>query len=574
MYVAMFESLDATSTAMLTNMRSHIVKLQSEWQKLSPTQLKELQSRINEIDNQLSRRNPFKSIVDGIKEFNALQKDSSRKEDEQALLEATKKKLQAEEKYAQAVAKGNGEKEIQELAEALQKCVDNEKEAAEQMTKWDDATQKVMQGMRSLGQVTQLVQTTTTAVNDIVEAFGGWGDAADEEFWNTIIDGINGLMSGVQSAGTGVAQIMSGDILGGVTSLISGIGSIASSIGNFIYANRIRQAEKSIEYQQQLLDSLAYSYDRLQKAQEETFGSDYISNYQLQLENLKAQQEAYLKQADKERSKGKKADEEKIKEYEKQARDAADAVKDMQSELSEYFLGTDLTSAARDFASAWIEAYKEFSNTTDAMKAKFQDMIQNMVVESLLAKVMEKALEPVFTMIDEMQEGDFYSPSFWQGVMDKVQKATTDSTIGAQNVMSMLEQMGINLRGLGGEMTGISRDIATASEESVLGLAAGINTQNFYISQVPTKLDTIIGLLRGNGIKTEGSTITLQDVMIAQNQFLSHLPTIAQHTAETVAECKQIVAETRRTADVLERVIKPDGTRTPYKLNVVTTYQG
>jgi hypothetical protein len=127
---------------------------------------------------------------------------------------------------------------------------------------------------------------------------------------------------------------------------------------------------------------------------------------------------------------------------------------------------------------------------------------------------------------------------------------------------------------MGSGLTGISRDIATASEESILGLAAGINNQNFYISQVPTKLDTIIGLLRGDGAMPQGSAITLQDVMIAQNQYLSHLPTIAQHTAETVAECKAIVAETRRTADALERVIKPDGTRTTYKMNVVTTYQG
>jgi hypothetical protein len=158
--------------------------------------------------------------------------------------------------------------------------------------------------------------------------------------------------------------------------------------------------------------------------------------------------------------------------------------------------------------------------------------------------------------------------------MATMQTATENGVVGAENVMSMLEQMGINLRGLGGEMTGISRDIATASEESILGLAAGINTQNFYISQVPTKLDTIIGLLRGDGAMPQGSAITLQDVMIAQNQFLSHLPTIAQHTAETVAECKMIVAETRRTADALDRVIKPDGTRTTYKMNVVTTYQG
>lgn len=565
MYVAMFENLDATSTTMLTNMRNHIVKLRDAWKEgLDPTQLKELQSRINEIDKQLATRNPFKGIVDGIKEMNAL---GNRKQDEQSLLDATTKKLKAEEEYAQAIANGKSEAEIQQLAEALQKCVDNEKEAAEQMTKWDDATQKVMQGMQSLEQVTQLVQTTTTAANDIVEAFGSWGDAADEEFWNTILDGVNGLMSGVQSAGTGVAQIMTGDILGGVTSLVSGIGSIASAIGDWIYADRIRQAEKEIELQQELLDNLEYSYERLQKAQEKAFGTEYIQNYQRQLENLEAQQEAYLAQVDAERSKGKKADEEKIKEYEEQARDTADAIKDMQSELSEHFLGTDLTSAARDFANAWIDAYKEFGSTTDAMKAKFQDMIQNMIVESFAARVIATALEDVFDEIDKSMSDGIFDMSEAAKVTNMTNQAIDNIDVGMTNLMNALSQAGLSVRGMGSNLTGISRDIATASEESILGLAAGINTQNFYISQVPPKLDTIIGLLRGDGATPQGSAITLQDVMIAQNQFLSHLPTIAQHTADTVAECKQIVAETRRTADALERVIKPRGTQSTYTMN-------
>ena len=567
MFVAMFENLDATSTAMLTSMRSHILKLQSEWKNLDFTQLKELQNRINEIDKQVATRNPFKGIIDGIKEFNALQKSGSRKSDEQALLDAVTDRTKAQAKYDKAVKDGANEEQIKQLAIDLDKCVDAEKDATVQMQKWDDATKKVVQGVQSLSQVTDLVQTTTTAVNDIVEAFDSWGDSADEEFWNTILDGVNGLMSGVQSAGTGVAQIMTGDILGGVTSLVSGIGSIASAIGDWIYADRIRQAEKEIERQQELLDNLAYSYERLGKAQEKAFGSDYISNYEQRLSNLQAQQEAYLAQADAERSKGKKADEDKIKEYEEQARDTADAIKDMQSELSEHFLGTDLTSAARDFANAWIDAYKEFGSTADAMKDKFKDMIENMIVESFAAKVIQTALQPIFDSIDNLTKDGVLDVSDATKIAEMTDVAVGNIDVGMTNLMNALSQAGISVRGMGSNLTGISRDIATASEESILGLAAGINTQNFYISQVPTKLDTIIGLLRGDGAMPQGSALTLQDVMIAQNQFLSHLPTIAQHTAETVAECKQIVVETRRTADALERVIKPRGTQSTYTMN-------
>lgn len=453
---------------------------------------------------------------------------------------------------------GDGQKSLSDLAQSFNG----------DMSKMGNAVQQVGGNMQSMfsnaSGAIAIVDMIIKSVHQSIEAI------------QQVIDQINSMRSEDNQVGewfkfvsdfdkyamSGWENLKSGNVAGAMADTASSIISIFQNI----QAKKIKRINKEIERQQELLEQLAYAYNNLEKAQSKVFGSDYISTYEQRLANLQAQQDAYLKQADLERSKGKKSDKDKIKEYEEQARETADAIKEMQSELSEYFLGTDLTSAARDFANAWIDAYKEFSNTTDAMKAKFQDMIQNMVVESLLAKVMEKALEPVFTTIDKMQAGDFYSTSFWQEVMTTMQTATDNSVVGAENVMSMLEQMGINLRGLGGEMTGISRDIATASEESILGLSAGIHNQNFYISQVPTKLDTIIGLLRGENAM-QGSAITLQDLVTIQNQHLSHLPSIAQHTADTVAECKQIVAETRRTADALDRVIKPKGTQTTHTLN-------
>jgi len=53
-------------------------------------------------------------------------------------------------------------------------------------------------------------------------------------------------------------------------------------------------------------------------------------------------------------------------------------------------------------------------------------------------------------------------------------------------LMQNLAKYGVNMRGLDSNLTGISKDIAGASEQSINGLAAGINTQNFYMSYVPT----------------------------------------------------------------------------------------
>jgi hypothetical protein len=148
------------------------------------------------------------------------------------------------------------------------------------------------------------------------------------------------------------------------------------------------------------------------------------------------------------------------------------------------------------------------------------------------------------------------------GIVDSMDAAMTA-------YMENLRAAGLDIRGTSSGLKGISKDIATASEESILGLAAGINTQNFYISYVPqiyAEVAMIRTLLQGGATSVSGG-VNVQDLVTMQNQHLSHLPNIAQNTANTVAECKAIVAETRRVADNLDRVIKPRGTQSSHTVN-------
>lgn len=524
-----FENLNNLGSLTVKNLISlleeYIAKKKEAGEPIPESDMKTLMNELNQLRERDAQLDPFaaikaslKDLTDATKEYNKAKKDG----DEKGMADAQNKKAKALNNLETAVnAVASGFQNLSNLLTEFQELLGIED---------DSAMGEVFNGAaKALGFVATALSTAIALTL----------------LWNSTL-WANPLFAGVA-------------IVSGVLGAIAGV---FSAIANA----KVRKANKEIERQQELLDQLAYSYELLEKAQEKAFGSDYISNYEDRLANLQAQQEAYLKQADAERSKGKKADSDKIKEYEEQARATADAIKDMQSELSEYFLGTDLTSAARDFANAWIDAYKEFGNTTDAMKAKFQDMIQNMIVESFAAKVIQSALSDIFTEIDNMTKDGVLDVSEASKIADMTEVAVGNIDVGMTNLMNALSQAGISVRGMGSELTGISRDIATASEESILGLAAGINTQNFYISQVPPKLDVIIGLLQG-GNPAQGSAITLQDLVTIQNQHLSHLPSIAQHTADTVAECKQIVAETRRTADALERVIKPRGTQATHTVN-------
>ena len=364
-----------------------------------------------------------------------------------------------------------------------------------------------------------------------------------------------------QYAFSGWEKLKSGDVAGATADVI---GSIISIFQN-IQADKIKKLNEDIEDQEDLLKELEYQYKKLEKAAESAFGTEYLDNYQERLENLYATQAAYEKQAQAERDKGKQADEDAIKDYENSARDTMDSIEEMQAEVSERMLGTDLGSAARDFADAWLEAYKSFGNTSDAIGQKFREMIDNMVAESVIAGVMKSALEPVFTMIDNMSKDDLYDPKFWQNLGSAVESATEDADVGAANAMKMLESMGLNIREMGSNLSGISKDIATASEESILGLAAGINTQNFYISQVPPKLDTIIAILQGGANPVGG--INVQDLITIQNQHLAHLPNIATNTLNTADRCERAALACESALSKISSVISIRGTASTHVVN-------
>lgn len=535
-YVKIFEDIENLSTASIRR----LMQLLDEFMKKnaaalaeSPEQLKTLMGEYQKMYEGLINRNPLKAISSGFKEYIAATKEVSNARKE------LKDAQDSQNVQAEAVAQ-----------KKLNDALDKQKKALSKNVKGFEAASSAIQNFGSL-------------LTDITDLLGIAEDSEVGEFVKELVKWL-GIMAGVLGTIAGIIAIIEAELapLLAIAVAVAALGAVIT-----FFANKgVRRANEEIERQKKLLDQLTYSYERLEKAMEKAFGSQYISNYGQRIANLEAQQRAYLKQAEAERSKGKKADKDKIKEYEEQARDTADSIADMRSELSEYFLGADLTSAARDFANAWIEAYKEFGSTTDAMKEKFQDMIQNMIVESFAAQVIQTALKPIFDSIDEMSKDGMLDMSEASKIVDMTNVAIGNIDTSMSALMQALANAGISVRDMGTELTGISRNIATASEESILGLAAGINTQNFYISQVPPKLDVIIGLLQG-GSRIVGDGINMQDLVTIQNQHLAYLPNIAQNTADTVARCERAALACERVADNLDRVIKPRGTQSSYTLS-------
>lgn len=499
MYIRMFSNLDSVSVKILKRMKANLKDMAEQWKDLDPTQLKEMQSRLEEVNKKIAEKNPFVTLRDAFKEFLDLRAEGrTRQLDEESAIRLRKQFEEEKRKLEELIAKAKrvaadsnateeDKKDAQDAVDRQVEVVDKTKEATEAAEKdagaWDDITQGISDAAAGLSEFASVMGSIVDSTQKIVDTFAS---AEDSEMFGNYATGIKETISGISNMANGAARMMSGDYLGGAIGLFSGIADVVSGIWGTSSRERIRKADKDIKEQQRLIDNLKESYDRLGDAMAKSFGSDYIYNFQTQLKLLEAQAAAYRKQADAERGKGKKADADAVREYEKSAREVEQQIKDMRDGLSSFFTGTDVTSAAKDFASAWLDAYRSFSSTTGAMKEKFQDLVQEMVINSLAAQMVQSILGPWFEQIDNMAKsgGILDANEISQiaaetgGYVDVINAALT-------NLMNELAGAGLNMREKVGSLTGIKREIGGATEETMSAVAVGLNTQNFYLSFVP-----------------------------------------------------------------------------------------
>jgi chromosome segregation ATPase len=556
---------------------------------------------LEELQNKLNSRNPFQAMGQSIKEYvNAvkdartahrtllseqkkfsqaripidqkianLKDDIAAKEEEIQLAETTdganiekqlgltdelldlKEKLAAAEKELQAAGKGVTD------AEQQQSEAEDDKLAA--VKKFKESTEASIAFMQGLA----------NSAKSIADAFGV---AEDSELgmmidsWTESLETVNTVLTAT------LAIVVAIESACWWMLVIAAVVSAVTTMFSYSRKKRLKEYNDEIERQSELLSDLQRAYNNLEDAMNKAFGSDYLTDLEQQRNLLEQEVEAYRKQAEAEKAKGKDMDKSAYNSYIESMKDAQEELDKLETKFSEFLTGNDIGSAATDFAEAWLDAYASFSNTTDAIKSKFKDMINNMVVNSIFSKIMENQLQPIFDYIDSATVGYEYNEEWWKNLLEMMDEQTTGMVNASDMAARYLEKYGISLRDSDTDLTGISRDIATASEESINGLAAGINTQNYYISYVPyiaEQTAKIVSLLGGNAnydptvpaISTE-----YLDLVKLQNEHLAYLPQIAANTQATVDRCERAAVACESMAGLLGKVIKQRGVQTTYVL--------
>lgn len=595
-YIKIFENLDNTATESLRRLREELARLIITDKELSPQNVKTLVKAMDDIDKQLNSRGIGGEMINAYQKWKvardnkriaqseysvvksnydsmepSLNQEINTARIEEAKIARELADLKRDESASQAdiVAK---ELQLNSASNKVAKAEQKKRTEAEKVRKAynkvldcsDEIRKSINDFFAGMSAVSDKASKLSSVLSDTKELLEISEDSSAGIVFDSAIDGLKQMQT-MLSILTG-AQVL----LNAVTAAnpIVAIAAAALALGtflfNFLRKNKTAGANREIEKQKKLIEELEYAYNKLQKVSEKVFGNDFLETQKEMYANLEATSKAYLKQAELERSKGKDADKAKIEEYEKSYRDSLDKLTEAHEDFVSKILGSDVAGVAKDFAQAWIEAYKSFSNTSKSMQTKFKELIDNMITNHLVTQVMSIALKPFIDEIEKLkEESDFYNANFW----DNLTKASKESTTNAENMMNQvlafLKNAGINIRTLGNEATGITRNIATASEESINGLAAGINTQNFYISHVPTISENVAAIRQILATPQAEQKITQQTGENGwsdwERQAMDNLGGIKQNTAEILAECQKSANYCKNVSEKIDRVVAVKG---------------
>lgn len=589
LYVTMFEKLDQVSTATLKTLKQNLEGLKIA-ENLDPNDLKVVVGKIQEIDTQLDVRNPFKTLVEAAKAYRKEIQDMPLPQREEKLLASAQKREVSKTELDAAVEEMVLQEQKLELVKA--EFGVNSQQARGQSAILAIATSRVALADRQLKLdekdvkankdnvevVTDLRTKMINAIDGVSgeegvrDVIGGLKDATDGikklgetfgagEGFSMAMDSIGEVLEGLDKMGEGVSDVLKGKTFSGVGKIIGGLADGIAGIFGAAYIKRIQAANKEIEKQEKILEDLDKAYAKLQKAESKALGEDYVANQRDQVANAQAKADAIYKQWQAELSKGKKMDKEQAAAFEKAWKDAQEVADEVATEtprkITETMLGADLTSTAQQFASAWLDAYIAIGGqgaiTTDEMKEQWKGMMKNMVANSLIARAVQAALEPVFTMIDESFKDEQYpTPQKINEIINAGNAAIEGLGV---SLPKLLEGLDLSKLGAAAEtgLTGISKNIAQASEDQITGLAAGINTQNSYFAQTVVLTTGIYTLMHKWDLeKTSEGSITTSQLIGIQTSALVQLRAINTNTMNTVGELQQIKEE-------LRSVIRPRG---------------
>ena len=541
MYVHLFDSLDAASGKMLDNMLKRLKSIRNGMKQLDPTELRQVTEQINKIQDIKSSRNPFKALIQGIKEATKAKKEFEalggwdKYNDlttEKDMLDAVVTKRNEElvtlkQKYDTLVAnRQQYSEEGQELNMQIRtndKLLETDKERLKVLISLLEKMNGVIISKDNAEGKTQkavqdICDISTAAANGILQIMDALGQSSEE-----LSLAINALDNIGQIVGNIYAKNWAG--------VVSGATGLIGTMINLFSGDRSKQ--KQIEKQERAIKRLQWAYEDLKESMDNAWSAaDLLINKNDMVDNLKATNASLSSMISLERSK-KNSNQDQIEEWQRQIQENNKAIKELEQTVTEQMGGfgsdSNFKSAAQEFADAWVDAFNEGSDALEALEGKFDDYFNNLLKKQLMMRAADKYIQPILAAFDkavaEGEAGGNNGLDVTEEELNRIKELKdTNLALFDEYAKGLMEILGVSPK-TSAALSDLQQGIQSLSESTGQALESLLNSIRFFVAQQSTDVAAIRQLLAaGSGLNTTTDTNTpMLKELQAQTNYLSKI---------------------------------------------------
>lgn len=530
-YEEMFEDLTNVSSKALGVLETRLKDMRSKLSHLPPEAYKEVQSAIDKIEAIQLERNPFRELIDSIKEVRELNRNGveitdfsagngegfdytvhGRKavEDELELQRQYQEKLQDEISIGTSLLTLNEEQRqlaldklktedrgIQYQGQSLEQItnivnqkkkekketdnnVKNLQKAKQTYATLSDAAAGVLKKTASyaeaiskaLGGLDQLLESLGIAEDSTARAFVQGGQAVADMIVQVITLAINMEQAGI------AANSMLG-IIGYIAIALQTVAKLFSIFS----ALHDAKLQKEIDKQAAAVEKLEKAYERLQKQMDAVYNIADIQHITTERQKNSQEQIASYERMIELEGQKKDSDADKIKEWREAIEEEKEAMLEAERERKEALGGfgnqEDYKEASTAFVEAWMDAYKETGNGLKGLTEQFDEFFANMVQKQLLNKGVESIMAPFYEeWNNKLSDGDISNQdaaelkALKEEYMNKLDKFLTISA----------EQLGFDTENIG-DLGTLQKGIQGITEDQADVLASYLNSIRFFVAE-------------------------------------------------------------------------------------------
>lgn len=433
-YTQLFQDLEYVSTSALKRIKENLDALKDSMSNLTPEQLKSINEYYSKLEEQLSTRNPFEAMRDSLKEIRALQSEGRTEEvinqellNYEAQAEIYKTQISDLETIIGMKQEGMSldslsDDLLQRNADILSLSTDelrmqlslrkgqlsqvqtNIGISSKDLNSYAKARKDLNGLSNEIDTIRSLGKTAFGSIMDILDSMGVETDSTAgilAEMGASLVDlAAQAVLFGIQlQLNTVLAQAMGVAInaalgpIGWAVMALQALSMIFSAFSK-IHDNK---REKQIEKEQEAVDYLEKSYEKLYNTIENGLSIYSYSDNSKLIDNMRKQIESYQKMIALEYDK-KDTDYDRIKDWKDTISDLYEQMNELYANLKDELVG-DFKDVASQLADALVGAFESGENAAE----KWGDTVRDIMIEILTNTLSMKYIEPaVQEILDNM----------------------------------------------------------------------------------------------------------------------------------------------------------------------------